>query len=470
MSIGFFLLTVFMYMFYLIEPYNAHDPKPKKKKKHWMEIAEEEALMHKIALEEQSRQKFLYEQALKQHLALREASALQNQQNLALLSQIAPPSSQQFQDGATVAGNAGAGGTPVLSFFGESSEAASFSYTLNAVAGPVSTSFNNTTPSPENDTFLWQLTSSYGIVTSTAINFPTTVLNTGSYTMILQSTSSQNHGSLTSTNIVIPAPSLTVEFSLSNTTASAPFTESFTNLTSVNSNGPISYRWVFGDGTTSTLVNPTHVYNTGSFTARLEATTSYNITSSTSHTLSGSFPVVTAAWTETNPTGLAPLTTSFVNTSTINNGVAPTTYLWTFGDGTTSTATNPTHSYETGSFTVILRATGSYNAASMTTHTNVISASMPSIIPHFTSDVVTGPAPLRVTFTDTSTYNTSSTTPGLFTYKWLFGSGSATSASQGPVTMTYNSSSIYSVTLQITGSKYNIRVATSSLNYISASV
>ena len=52
-------------------------------------------------------------------------------------------------------------------------------------------------------------------------------------------------------------------------------------------------------------------------------------------------------------TGARPLTVNFTSTS-----VGATSYLWTFGDGTTSTQTNPTKVYSTvGSFTVSLKAT-----------------------------------------------------------------------------------------------------------------
>ena len=49
-------------MRFIIEPYNAYQ-KPAKKK-HWMEIAEEEALQHRMMVEEQLRNAMLLEQAI----------------------------------------------------------------------------------------------------------------------------------------------------------------------------------------------------------------------------------------------------------------------------------------------------------------------------------------------------------------------------------------------------------------------
>jgi PKD repeat protein len=46
------------------------------------------------------------------------------------------------------------------------------------------------------------------------------------------------------------------------------------------------------------------------------------------------------------------------------------TFLWTFGDGSTSTAEDPTHTYADGdSYTVTLKAMGSGGKVDVTTHT-----------------------------------------------------------------------------------------------------
>lgn len=64
-----------------------------------------------------------------------------------------------------------------------------------------------------------------------------------------------------------PAPTVTFSWQSANTTA--PSTVVFTN-TSTNA---ASYAWDFGDGGTSTLTNPTHIYTTGgTYTVKLTAT------------------------------------------------------------------------------------------------------------------------------------------------------------------------------------------------------
>jgi len=290
----------------------------------------------------------------------------------------------------------------------------------------------------------------------------------------LTSTSAASTVTSKTVNLTVSMPVITMGFTRSPSTASAPFTSSFTNTTTITGNGKLNYTWLFGDGTTSTLTNPTHGFETGSKTITLQATGSYNTASSTTLMVSGSLPTLTPAWTEVNPTGVAPITTSFLNTSLLNNDTSPTTYQWLFGDGTTSSLAQPTHSYETGSFSVTLNATGSYNVANTLTHTNIISASVPSVIANYTSVASpSGSVPLSVTFTNTTTFVSSSTNPGTYTYNWYFGSGSKTvsTSSQARVTASYTDGGEYSVMLQVTGSAYSLVNRSSiSQSFVSASI
>lgn len=449
---------------YLFEPYNAYQKPPKKK--HWLEEAEEEALFYHLLEQSQLEQQFLEQQ--KQYQLLVEKSAIdQNQQqNLALVSQHVPPSSQQVQDASTglASANGAAGGTPSLSFFREFAERASFIYTLHAIAAPTTASFTNTTPTPNNDTFLWTLSSSYGKVTSTAITFPTTVLNTGSYTMTLVSTSSLGHGSAQTQVIVVPAPTITIGFTASPLTASAPFTESFTNTTSVNNDAPVTYRWLFGDGTTSALANPlTHAYNTGSFTIRLEATTSYDITASVTQSISGSAPNVISAFTFTTNSNVGPTSASFTNASIDPSQTPHTTYLWLFGDGTTSTAVNPNHTYNnTGSYTASLQVTGSYGLTDVSSR--AFSLDSPTVTPNFTVTTSSNIAPLTASFTNTSTNTLGSNDS--FGYRWVFGDGTTDTVFEP--THIYNTGS-FNIRLELSESFYGIKSAKTLTGGITAS-
>ena len=100
----------------------------------------------------------------------------------------------------------------------------------------------------------------------------------------------------------------------------------------------------------------------------------------------------------------------------------PNSYLWDFGDGTTSTSANPTHTYSNvlgGQFTVVYTAyntNGTYsgNAAAgakgstaTSTNTNYITLFTPLPIPSFNTSPTTLDTGSSVTLTNTSQYATS---------------------------------------------------------------
>ena len=123
-----------------------------------------------------------------------------------------------------------------------------------------------------------------------------------------------------------------------------------------------------------------------------------------------------------NPTsGTAPLTVMFTDSSTNS----PTSWSWTFGDGGTSTAQNPSHIYAAGAFTVNLTATNQYGSDGET-KTNYITAGSGGNPPvaQFVGNPTSGTAPLAVAFTDQSTNSPTS-------WSWTFGDG-GTSTAQNP--------------------------------------
>ena len=66
-----------------------------------------------------------------------------------------------------------------------------------------------------------------------------------------------------------------------------------------------------------------------------------------------------AGFSATPTSGMAPLTVAFTDTST----GSPTSWTWTFGDGTTSTDRHPSHTYTTaGSYTVTLAAVNEHGS------------------------------------------------------------------------------------------------------------
>ncbi len=115
-----------------------------------------------------------------------------------------------------------------------------------------------------------------------------------------------------------------------------------------------SFYWDFGDGTTSTAFSPEHDYNIiGTYTVKLVVVDSItcNISDSTTFTINvRSKP--TAAFTFGPQPAQENTITTFTNTS-----LNALSYKWYFGDGDTSTLTNPTHQFRTtGTFNTCLVA------------------------------------------------------------------------------------------------------------------
>jgi PKD repeat protein len=155
-------------------------------------------------------------------------------------------------------------------------------------------------------------------------------------------------------------------------------------------------------------------------------------------TLAPGAPV--AAFSASTTTGVAPLALNFINSSTGN----VTSYKWTFGDGTTSTAQSPAHTYSAaGTYTVSLTATGP-GGSNTQTRSNYISVSGTATAPvaAFTANKTSGTAPVAVQFTSTSKGTISS-------HAWKFGDGT-TSTAQNPI-KTYSVPGTYTVSLTVTG-------------------
>jgi len=149
------------------------------------------------------------------------------------------------------------------------------------------------------------------------------------------------------------------DFSATPTAGDVPVEVHFSNL---SSEGPYdSSLWDFGNGSTSTDPNPIHLYTqSGSFAVKLTVSGP-----SGSDTLIKTNAIqvrpVTANFSSSATRGEAPFNVQFTNQTTgqVNS------YLWDFGDGTTSTDKNPAHTFSNaGSFTVTLTVDGPYGSSS----------------------------------------------------------------------------------------------------------
>lgn len=123
------------------------------------------------------------------------------------------------------------------------------------------------------------------------------------------------------------------------------------NFTDISSGNPISWHWDFGDGTTSTLQNPVHNYNSnGMYYVCLTITNSNFCTSIFCDTVivgnnSNSCLSNFTYYIDTLPSQFNVV--HFYNTSSIPYPSNQVIYQWNFGDGTTSNLENPLHTYQT---------------------------------------------------------------------------------------------------------------------------
>ncbi|HPU13002.1 MAG TPA: PKD domain-containing protein [Aeromicrobium sp.] len=196
-----------------------------------------------------------------------------------------------------------------------------------------------------------------------------------------------------------------------------------------------SYAWTFGDGTTSTSANPTHVYaNSGTYGVSLTVTDNSGASHTVSHLVVVAVP--NAAPTAQFTHQVDGLKVDFTSTSTDSDGTIAA-YEWNFGDGSTSTSANPSHTYSTGApRTVTLKVTDNEGGTSTVSH--LVDPDSP---PAASFTVVKNA--LAVDFTSTATDD-----DAVVSHAWKFGDG-ATSSAKNP-SHTYGAPGDYQVSLKVT--------------------
>ena len=297
---------------------------------------------------------------------------------------------------------------------------------------PLTVQFTDlSTPGNGNSNTAWLWDFGNG-TTSTQQNPSVTYTTAGNYSVTLRVTNNRGCSKTFSRpSYVSVQPGVVAAFT--NSTAVECRPPSNINFTNNSSGpGPLSYNWTFGDGGTSTLANPSHVYTTsGTFVVTLTVTSPAGCQATVQHT-------VVIGGTTTSFTFTSPLCpndlASFINTST----PAPIVSRWYFGDGGTATTINTSHRYTTaGTYTVTL-----YNtyASCMDSISQTVTV-LPFPVADFTApDTAKCQPPLTVNFQDL--------TAGSTTWQWDFGDG-GTSTLQNP-SHTYNAFGTYNVKLIVT--------------------
>ena len=205
----------------------------------------------------------------------------------------------------------------------------------------------------------------------------------------------------------------------------------FTNLSSPLASID-SIRWTFGDGASSNQVNPVHLYTTaGTYTVCLRiikrtpngALTNCIKDTCYAVTVQNNVCNLTASFVSYKDSlATSPYTYYFQNTSAPLS--ATDSIRWTFGDGTTSGAVNPTHTYaQSGTYTVCLRVIKRDPAGTLS---NCIKETCSSIVVTQTCNIQPNFSWIKDSINNRKIYFTNLTAASNtgITFTWNFGDGS----------------------------------------------
>jgi PKD repeat protein len=344
---------------------------------------------------------------------------------------------------------------------------ANFSASPTTGQWPLNVAFTDlsTVPDPTVYNTVWKWEFGDGVTaTYTTRTNPTHQYNSSNtFNVKLTVTNPGGASSKTISNLVTTsnpsAPS--VSFAANVTSGTWPLTVGFTDNT-VTANPavyPTTWQWNFGDGTSNvsstSRTNPAHTFNrSGVFTVTLTVS---NPGGSTTSQIVGYITVnnpakPTVEFGANQTIGDRPLCVRFTdNTVTANPAVYPTTWEWSFGDGTSnvtsSSSTSPVHTYTVaGTYTVILNVTnpGGSTANLKAGYITVNNPAKPTV--DFRANITEGyysGSPFCVQFTDLSTGTS------LQNWEWSFGDNTANSSSRNPIHL-YTTAGTYTVMLKVT--------------------
>jgi gliding motility-associated-like protein len=276
-----------------------------------------------------------------------------------------------------------------------------------------------------------------------------TYTSTGSFTITLKvETATGCQSTVFSRNITI-APLPVAEFSFGN--ACLPSASmSFTNNSTIpgGNASQMSYSWDFGNNTNSQLQDPVAVYTAvGPYQVKLVVTSPAGCADSITKTVNTIYAQPQAQISSPDEVCLG-TSASFIDQSTAPSSTI-TQWLWDFGNGQTSTAKDPVHTYSlAGTYTVSLTATSAIGCVSQVVTKNIIVNPLPIASFSFSSPQCAGGL---ITFTDNSTANAGN----IITWTWNMGDGSAAVVrnSNAPFTHSYPSAGNYTVTLFVETNK-----------------
>ena len=290
---------------------------------------------------------------------------------------------------------------------------------------------NFTNHSSGADTYQWQFGDSK---TSTDKNASHAYTTGGFFNVMLIATGSNCSDTSVINNAVTLGPPIID--SIQNLIAAGCAPQSINPIPSIRTAEPIvTYKWDFGDGSTSGSATPLHTYTkTGSFTVSLIVVTA----SGCSDTFVAKKPITIGIAPQANFSANPLSTCARVSVNFTDSTIGATTnWLWKFGDGGESNQQNPSHHYmDTGWFNVTLIASN-FSCKDTAVKNNYIYIKPPVANYNLAFDCS---KPYERVFTDHSV--------GAITWNWDFGDGTNTTT-ESPV-HTFAKPGVYIVKLKVT--------------------
>ncbi len=330
------------------------------------------------------------------------------------------------------ASNAGCSDDTTISINANSGPAANFTASSTNGCAPFSVTFTNSTAGTAN--YTWNFGD--GSPASTQTNPNHTYTATGSYSVTLIATQGTCSDTAFFPNLINVTGQPSASFSAPSSTCSGD-SIAFTDLSTISGGSISSYTWDFGDGGSSNISDPNHLYaSNGTFNVHLTVASGSCTDDTTISITISPTPVVNYTSSVTNACDSA--TVQFTNTTT-----GASSYSWQFGDGGTSTLPSPVHTYSTaGNFTVILTATsGSCSVTGANLNMIRIHSTPIAAFTASNSNLCKGEC---ISFTGNST-------PDVTSWTWTFqGSSTPSSATQNPPNICYPNAGVFDVTLQVT--------------------
>ncbi|MBL7738767.1 MAG: PKD domain-containing protein [Chitinophagaceae bacterium] len=314
----------------------------------------------------------------------------------------------------------------------------------------INTLITNVPYPPGNGTYNWYAdnvligSNTTGVVPSYVLNLPG---DTTTIKLVTISPYGCKADSVQKTFITRPA--VTALFTKDRDSSCAPLNVLFTNTSTVLGSG-VEFYWNFGNGITSTAVQPgTIMFDTSPAfrdTVYKIVLKAYNGCDTSYYRDSVKvFANSKARFAVDTTRGCSPFTLHIQNTSLGNNFA----YYWDFGDGQTDTTyalTSFTHTYYTGTIQNFTISLISENQCTRDTQTLVIVVNPNTIQPFVTAfgNQLSGCAPHAVTFNNSSI--------GAAQLTWNFGDGSPLVIipnSQNSINHLYNNPGVYTVIIRL---------------------